>query len=139
MADKKFPQSGLPIRQAVDLLPTVFRTDTNDKFLSGVVDPLIQPGVLQKNVGYVGRRYGKTYRGKDVYLDSDNTLRSRYQLEPGVISKENNKINSFYDYLAHHDSHECNLKESKVKYTNIFERFFDILYVVIIKIIIVLY
>jgi hypothetical protein len=99
MADKKFPQSGLPLRQAVDLLPTVFRTDTNDKFLSGVVDPLIQPGVLQKNVGYVGRRYGKTYRGKDVYLDSDNTLRSRYQLEPGVVSKENGKIDSFYDYL----------------------------------------
>ena len=99
MADKKFPQSGLPIRQAVDLLPIVFRTDTNEKFLAGVVDPLIQPGVLQKNVGYVGRRYGKTYRGTDVYIDTDNTLRSRYQLEPGVISKENNKIDSFYDYL----------------------------------------
>ena len=90
MADKKFPDSGLPIRRTVELLPTVFRTDTNDKFMSAVVDPLVQPGVLQKLVGYTGRRYGKTYNGSDVYLDTDDTLRSRYQLEPGVIIKKNN-------------------------------------------------
>lgn len=99
MADKKFPDSGLPIRRTVELLPTVFRTDTNDKFMSAVVDPLVQPGVLQKLVGYTGRRYGKTYNGSDVYLDTDDTLRSRYQLEPGVIIKKNNTIESFYDYL----------------------------------------
>jgi hypothetical protein len=100
MADKTFPQSGLPIRKTVELLPTVFRTDTNDKFMSAVVDPLVQPGFLQKTVGYVGRRYGKTYLGKDVYLDSDASLRSRYQLEPGVIVKDNNgNIEKFYDYI----------------------------------------
>jgi hypothetical protein len=99
MADKKFPKSGLTIRKTVDLLPTVFKTDANDKFMSGVVDPLVQPGVLEKLVGYVGRRYGKTYNGTDVYLDTDQTLRSRYQLEPGVVVKNNNKIESFYDYL----------------------------------------
>jgi hypothetical protein len=107
MSDKKFPQSELPIRKSSELLPVVFQTDTNDKFMSAVVDPLIQPGVLQKTVGYVGRRYGKTFKGSDVYLDTDNTLRSRYQLEPGVVSRassndltpNHDEIVSFYDYL----------------------------------------
>ena len=99
MADKKFPQSGLPIRKTVELLPNVFRTDANDKFMSAVIDPLVQPGTLQKLVGYVGRRYGKTYNGNDIYLDTDNTLRSRYQLEPGVVSRTGVTVDNFYDYL----------------------------------------
>ncbi len=100
MADKTFPQSGLPIRRTVELLPKIFQTATNDKFLSGVLDPLVQPGVLQKQVGYIGRRYGKTYKGSDIYLNSDETLRSRYQLEPGVVYKnDQGTVESFYDYL----------------------------------------
>jgi len=99
MADKIFPKSGLPIRRSVELLPQIFQTTTNDKFMSGVVDPLIQPGVLQKTVGYIGRRYGKTYSGKDIYLNTDQTLRSRYQLEPGVVIKNQDTIEGFYDYL----------------------------------------
>jgi len=99
MADKQFPESGLPIRKTSDLLPNTFQTDINDKFMSAVVDPLVQPGKLQKLVGYLGKRYGKTYNGKDVYLDTDQTLRSRYQLEPGVITKSGENITSFHDYL----------------------------------------
>jgi len=100
MADKKFPKSGLPIRKTVELLPTVFRSDTNDKFMSAVVDPLVQPGTLEKLVGYVGRRYGKTYNGDDVYLDTDDTLRSRYQLEPGVVIKsDSGDVENFYDFI----------------------------------------
>jgi hypothetical protein len=100
MADKKvFPKSQVPIRKSSDFLPNVFRTDTNQKFLSGVVDPLVQPGVVDKLVGYIGRRYGKTYNGKDIYLDSDATLRSRYQLEPGVTVEQDQEIKKFYDYL----------------------------------------
>jgi hypothetical protein len=98
MADK-FPNSQLPIRRSVELLPVIFQTPANDKFLSAVVDPLIQPGVLDKVVGYVGRRYGKTYNGEDVYVDTDGTLRSSYQLEPGVIFKNHDKIENFYDYI----------------------------------------
>jgi len=99
MADK-FPKSGLPIRKTVDLLPSVFRSETNDKFMSAVIDPLVQPGSLEKLVGYIGRRYGKTYRSPDVYLDSDNTLRSRYQLEPGVVvKKDDGSVEKFYDFI----------------------------------------
>lgn len=99
MTDKFYPNSNLPIRRSVELLPVVFQTETNDKFLSGVFDPLIQPGVLEKVVGYIGRRYDKTFNGKDVYVDTDNTLRSRYQLEPGVVVKQHDRVESFYDYL----------------------------------------
>jgi hypothetical protein len=99
MAKKKFPKSELPIRETSELLPNIFQTPANKKFMEAVVDPLVQPGVLEKTVGYVGRRYGKTYRGSDVYLDTDRTLRSRYQLEPAVVSKNQDKVESFYDYI----------------------------------------
>lgn len=99
MAQDIFPDSGLPIRRTVDLLPNVFQTESNNKFLSAVLDPLVQPGTLQKTVGYIGRRYGKTYSPTDVYLDTDQTLRSRYQLEPGVTVKQNETVTAFYDYL----------------------------------------
>ncbi len=99
MANKLYPKSNLPIRRSVELLPVVFQSSANDKFLSGVLDPLVQPGVLDKVVGYTGRRYGKTYNGKDVYVDTDQTLRSRYQLEPGVIYRNGDKIDNFYDYI----------------------------------------
>ena len=99
MSDKIFTQSQLPIRRSVDLLPEVFKTEANSKFLAGVVDPLIQPGVLEKTVGYIGRRYGKTFKSDDIYLDTDQTLRSRYQLEPAVVIRKDDKIENFYDYI----------------------------------------
>ena len=65
MADKKvFPDSQLPIRRTVDFLPNIFKTESNAKFLGGVFDPLVQPGVVEKTVGYIGKRYGKTFNGK---------------------------------------------------------------------------
>lgn len=99
MADKKYPKSQVPIRNSSELLPQIFQTENNKKFLGGTLDPWTQPGVLEKTVGYVGRRYGKTFNGNDVYLDTDQSLRSRYQLEPGVIVNGNNKDLKFYDYL----------------------------------------
>lgn len=99
MANKVFPTSQIPIRKTAELLPAVFQTPNNDKFLSSTLDPLTQPGVLDKISGYAGRRYGKTFKSSDIYLDTDNTLRSRYQLEVGVTVKEKDKIQNFYDYL----------------------------------------
>jgi hypothetical protein len=99
MADNKYPKSNLPIRQTADLLPRLFQTEANTKFLAGTLDPLVQPGVLEKTVGYIGRRYGKTYNVNDIYLDTDDTLRSRYQLEPGVVVNNDNDVDAFYDYI----------------------------------------
>lgn len=99
MAYNNFPESNLPIRRTVELLPTIFQSESNTKFMNAVVDPLVQPGILDKTVGYIGRRFGKTFNTKDVYLDTDETLRSRYQLEPGIIIQEDQKVKNFYDYL----------------------------------------
>lgn len=99
MTDKTFPQSGLPIRRSVELLPNIFQTTPNKKFLEAIVDPLIQPGSLEKLSGYVGRKYGKTYKPSDIYIDDQETLRSKYQLEPGVVIKHDNKVANFYDYI----------------------------------------
>lgn len=99
MTDKIFSQSGLPIRRSVELLPNIFQTTPNKKFLEAIVDPLIQPGSLEKLSGYVGRKYGKTYNPSQVYIDNQETLRSKYQLEPGVVIKRDNKTTNFYDYI----------------------------------------
>jgi len=99
MDNKVFTASGLPIRRSVELLPNIFQTTPNKKFLEAIVDPLIQPGSLEKLSGYVGRKYGKTYNPSDVYIDNQHTLRSKYQLEPGVVIKQNDKITNFYDYI----------------------------------------
>lgn len=99
MTDKIYSTSGLPIRKSVNLLPSIFQTESNDKFLAGTLDPLIQPGTLDKVVGYIGRRYGKMYNGNDIYLDSDASLRSRYQLEPGITITKNSEVSAFYDYI----------------------------------------
>jgi len=100
MREKKvFPSSGIPIRKSSDFLPEIFQTEGNKKFLTGAFDPLTQPGVLDKITGYLGRRYGKTYSGNDIYLDTNETLRSRYQLEAGVTVEKDQKIEKFHDYL----------------------------------------
>ena len=61
MAADKFPKSGLPIRRSVELLPVIFQTPTNDKFLSAVVDPLIQPvevssDLNKQNISYLSNQ-----------------------------------------------------------------------------------
>lgn len=46
MADnKKFPNSEIPIRKTKDLLPNVFQTPANDKFLSGNCTKLLLSNV----------------------------------------------------------------------------------------------
>jgi len=100
--DKKiFKQSELPVRETYNLLPEIFKSSTNRKFLSAALDPLVQPGTLDRISGYIGRNYGRTYNSKDIYIDKEESLRHAYQLEPGVVirDKENLSVNSFYDYI----------------------------------------
>ena len=44
--------------RSADLLPEIFRTDTNKKFLSATLDQLVQPSKLQKIEGFIGRTIG---------------------------------------------------------------------------------
>jgi len=52
MTEKVFTQSGIKIRRTVDLLPKIFQTGNNSKFLGGTLDPLVQPGVLEKLIWF---------------------------------------------------------------------------------------
>ena len=99
MEDKVFKSSGLPIRRTIELLPDIFQTNANEKFLGATLDALVQPGTLEKISGYIGRKYGKTFNSNDVYIDRANTLRDAYQLEPAVVVRKNNRISEFNDYI----------------------------------------
>jgi len=99
MDRKVFKSSGLPIRRSIELLPEIFQTNANDKFLGATLDALTQPGTLEKLSGYIGRKYGVTYDPSETYVDNDGTLRDAYQLEPAVVVKKNNRVSEFYDYI----------------------------------------
>ena len=101
MSKKIFKQSELPVRETYELLPEIFKSPTNRKFLSATLDPLVQPGTLDRISGYIGRNYGRTYNSKDIYIDKEESLRHAYQLEPGVVVTDSNNgsVTDFYDYL----------------------------------------
>jgi hypothetical protein len=72
-------------RRTIDLLPEIFRTDTNRKFLSATLDQLTQEPITKKTQGYVGRRVGPGVNPADYYVTEPTATRTNYQLEPGVI------------------------------------------------------
>ena len=82
VVDKNKPAT----RKSVNLLPVLFRTDKNSKFLAGTIDQLIQPPQLKRVDGWVGSKITPTYDPKtDFYLDSVLKIRNDYQLEPALV------------------------------------------------------
>jgi hypothetical protein len=71
--------------RTVDLLPEIFRTDTNRKFLGATLDQLTQEPNLVRTQGYVGRRVGPGVNPSDNYVVESTATRTDYQLEPGVV------------------------------------------------------
>jgi len=72
-------------RRTVDLLPEIFRTETNQQFLAATLDQLTQEPSLIKTQGYVGRRVGPGVNPADNYVVEPTASRTDYQLEPGVV------------------------------------------------------
>jgi hypothetical protein len=73
-------------RKSVNLLPVLFRTDKNSKFLAGTIDQLIQPPQLKRLDGWVGSKITPTYDpSKDYYIESNLKTRQDYQLEPALV------------------------------------------------------
>ncbi|NDB65028.1 MAG: hypothetical protein EB168_05080, partial [Euryarchaeota archaeon] len=54
--------------RTVDLLPEIFRTETNKKFLSATLDQMFQPSKLRRVQGYIGKRYGVGVDQTDKYV-----------------------------------------------------------------------
>lgn len=86
--------------RTVNLLPSVFRTDTNKKFLNATLDQLVSRPELQKINGYIGRRFAPTTKSSDSYVQEINSLRQNYQLEPSVVStNKSGKTEFFGSYI----------------------------------------
>ena len=83
-------------RKSLKLLPQIFQTDINDKFLSATLDQLISEPALENINGYIGRKFAPTYKSTDSYLIEDNADRQNYQLEPSVLIKNDSGETTFF-------------------------------------------
>lgn len=75
-------------RKSIDLLPVIFRTDANNRFLTGTVDQLIQQPKLKKIDGFIGDKAAVNYNPEtDYYVNAESkkSLRTDYELEPGIV------------------------------------------------------
>ena len=77
-------QGNSELRRTVQHLPAFYRTDSNQRFLSSTLDPLIQKGALQRLDGYIGRQDAYTRSINDRYISATSQDRFAYQLEPAV-------------------------------------------------------
>ena len=82
--------------RTVNLLPEVFRTDTNKKFLNATLDQLISDPNFTKIDGYIGRKFAPTAKSGDYYLGESTALRQNYQLEPSVVVKNKSGDTEFF-------------------------------------------
>jgi len=94
-------------RRSLDLLPPVFQTYTNKRFLNATLDQLIQEPRLSRFSSYVGRAEGsKVYQPGDPYINENDSFAQHYQLEPSLavrdrtkIEDDQFKITNVYNYL----------------------------------------
>lgn len=69
-------------RRSLDFLPSVFRTEVNDKFLNATIDQLISEPELKRIDGYIGRKFSPVAGPTDSFINELTDLRQDYQLEP---------------------------------------------------------
>ena len=85
---------------SVELLPNFYKTDPNKRFLQATVDQLIQPGVVKKINGFIGRENSKATTGADIFLKAATPNRQHYQLEPSITINDSLGNNTFFkDYI----------------------------------------
>ena len=85
---------------SVNLLPKIYQTNANKKFLQSTVDQLYQPGTLTKTSGYIGRKNAKASVGTDICVPAADQTRQNYQLEPALtITDTLGNVTFFKDYL----------------------------------------
>jgi hypothetical protein len=74
-------------RKSIDLLPSFFRTDKNNKFLSSTLDQLISSPELTRIDEFAGSKNTLNYKSTDQYVSESNPIREAYQLEPALVVK----------------------------------------------------
>jgi hypothetical protein len=92
-------------RKAERFLPQFFRTDSNKKFLSGTIDPLIQRGTAKKLNGFIGRKNSKASKASDIFIKEVTDERNNYQLEPSLTNEDIlGNVTFFKDYIDYINS-----------------------------------
>lgn len=77
----------MALTKTLNFLPSVFQTETNEKFLSVTLDQLVtEPNLIPIN-GYVGRKFTPGWSGIESYIREPSNIRSDYQLEPTTVVK----------------------------------------------------
>jgi len=96
---------GIPLdknekRKSERFLPQFYRTDSNKKFLSATVDPLIQRGTAKKLNGFIGRKNSKATKANDIFINEVTDERNNYQLEPCLTNEDILGNTTFFkDYI----------------------------------------
>ena len=88
-------ENGREFRRTIAHLPAFYRTDTNDRFLSSTLDPLVQKGSLERLDGFVGKQDAYTRKISDRYVTATDRNRFAYQLDPAVTytDKDTTSVN----------------------------------------------
>lgn len=71
--------------KTIDFLPEIFKTKTNEQFLSATLDQLVQQPKFNRIQGYIGSKFGYGVNATDKYLTEPTKIREEYQLEPAVV------------------------------------------------------
>ena len=74
--------------RTLDLLPEIFQTDVNKKFLNASLDQIVQRPQLKRVEGFIGRKTGLGVKGLDSYVLEQDQERAAYQLEPAITYKK---------------------------------------------------
>lgn len=88
-------------RKTISLLPSIFRTDTNKKFLGSTLDQLISEPELKKVNGFIGRKFAPAIRKKDNFIIENSSSNQNYQLEPSLVVK--NDLEQIVTYGNYND------------------------------------
>lgn len=93
----------MALRKHSQLLPSVFQTTKNQKFLNATIDQLNSE---QNNVRinqYIGRKTSKSFAKGDSYITESSADRQNYQLEPAVVYRDSagniETVDGVVDYI----------------------------------------
>jgi hypothetical protein len=92
----------MALTNTINFLPEIFKSATNQRFLGATMDQLATDAINVPVNGYIGRTFAPTYKLGDNYVPDTTFLRSKYQLEPSVVVKNNTDVvlnSGYFDLL----------------------------------------
>ena len=82
--------------KSINLLPEIFRSEPNRKFLAATLDQLTSESNSLRLNSYVGRLNAPTRQTGDTYVSESSTARQNYQLETSIIVDAGQGQTDFY-------------------------------------------